>query len=81
MPLLVIVKSSWRPQVVATNSSSRRIAGSLRFRRYVGGRDRRAAYFPVGKLYYGAFGSLGAFQLACLYWVPIMLAAAWLIEA
>ena len=48
--------------------------------RLLGAHNSRAAYFPAGKLHYCAFGRLEAFQLACLYCVPTMIAAAWLVE-
>ena len=60
-----------------------------RFRRYTAApeKDRLlealnscAAYFPVGNLHYCAFGRLTAFQLACFFWMPAMIAAAWLVE-
>ena len=35
----------------------------------------------VAVSHYCAFGSLGAFQLACLFQVPTVIAAAWLVEA
>ena len=43
-------------------------------------RNSCAAYFPIGNLHYCAFGRLRAFQLACLFWMPAMIAAAWLVE-
>ncbi len=39
-----------------------------------------AAYFLVGNLHYCAFGSLRAFQLACLFWISTVVDAAWLVE-
>ena len=43
-------------------------------------RDSSAAYFLAGNLQYCAFGSLIAFQLACLPLVPTTIAAAWLVD-